>query len=106
MFLEAAFNQILKLQSKEMTYYDNESKTSTTIYAAPSNYFRNLSAPEEIVIKGKEFVISKKELDSKSLGIPKRGHILIDSDLGNNPIVEVREMIVMSKLIGFRVRTH
>lgn len=105
MSLEAAFNQVLSLQSREVVYHDFDNDVKYDITLAPANYFRNLAGPEETVIEGREFVISKKILDSVNAPIPKRGFKIVDPDLGVNTITEVRDMIVLGKIFGFRVRT-
>lgn len=102
-FMNAAFNFILTLQGRDVTL--ERGATSVTVKMAPSNYFRNLSGPEEVVIGGREFVVSKEALDGQSYGTPRRGDLIIDSDMGPNAIVEVREMIVLGKLVGYRMRT-
>ncbi len=79
--------------------------SATSIYISPSNYFRHLAGPEEMTISGREFVISKKVLDSVYYPIPKKGDRLKDSDLGTMTLSEVREMFDMGgKIIGYRVR--
>jgi len=75
------------------------------IKVSPSNYFRNLQGPEEIVMSGREFVISKKSLDAVAYPIPKRGDRLKDTELGTSIISEVREMFSFGgDIVGFRVR--
>lgn len=78
----------------------------TPIRAAPANYFRNLAAPEETAIEGKEFVLSKTNLDSVYFPAPKRGDRLKDSELGTSTISEVRPMMGLGGgILGYRVRT-
>jgi len=103
--LEGAFNQAVALQSKEMTFYQVSTDAEVTMEMAPGNYFRNQTILEESVSKGREFVISKKVFDATTLtGAPERGDRVISSDLGNFSIKEVREMVVMGTIVGYRVR--
>lgn len=102
---EAAFNKILSLQARTVTLDDLETNTQISISAAPSNYFRHMAGPEETFAIGREFVVSKKNLSGTSLPLPKRGMRIIDSELGNNTIIEVREMIILGTVVGYRLRT-
>jgi hypothetical protein len=107
MGLKEAFNLMLSKQSREMTIKrTGNSPLTATIRAAPSNYSRNLDAPSDMAIRGKEFVISKEVLDIAGFPAPKRADRLIDSDLGTLAIVEVVEMYdIGASIIGYRVRT-
>ena len=103
--LANAFNTLLSLHSRTVTLERPGVKT-VTIKVTPSNYFRNLAGPEEIVIEGKEFVISKTFLDAVEFGVPKRGDRITDAQTGLAVISEVREMFAFGgTIIGFRVRT-
>lgn len=78
----------------------------SNVRITPSNYFRHLQGPEETVIPGREYVISKDNLDSAPFPYPKRGDRIEDSELGISVITEVRELFDFGgKLMGFRVRT-
>lgn len=101
--LVSAFEFILNFQGRDMTF--ERGVTTATIKAAPSNYFRNLAGIEEIVVEGKEFVVSKSELDRKGFPTPRRGDVIVDSILGTNSVVEVRELVIFGQLAGFRLRT-
>lgn len=103
--LEGAFNQAVKIQARDMTYYQVSSNTEITIPVAPSNYFRNHALLEETISEGREYVISKITFDSTAFtGQPVRGDRIISSDLGNFTIREVREMLVLGTIVGYRVR--
>ena len=99
------FNKTLLIQASDMELHNIDTNVKHTIKLAPSNYSRNLSGPEEVVIEGKEFVVSKKALDAVNYGAMKRGHKIIDADLGVNTVSEVRELIIMGVLAGYRLRT-
>jgi hypothetical protein len=103
--LKSAFNNLLNLQARTMTYEPRDvSIPSFKIKVVPSNYFRNLAGPEEIVIEGQEFVISREFLGD--YGAPKRGDFLLDDELGSNTITEVRPMMDLGGgIIGYRVRS-
>lgn len=103
MSLRNAFDLIINLRGKEMTI--ERGATSETIKAAPSNYFRNFDAIEEMNVEGLEFVISQSDLET--WGRPKRGDYLIDSDLGENMIGEAKPLTGLGGVIlGYRVRTE
>ena len=107
MTLGNAFNQLLFIHSRKVTIKRRDTGQSKEIKVSPSNYYRNLNGPEEITMKGREFVISKVSLDSVSFPRPKRGDVIEDPDLGRNTIVEVREMFDLGgRVIGYRVRTE
>lgn len=99
-----AFNFILHAQGKSVTL-EQYGGLSITVNAAPSNYFRNFTGSEEISIEGREFVISKKDLDDKGFPAPLRGDVIIDSDFGPNNISDVKELIILGVVAGYRVRT-
>jgi len=102
-----AFNQLLFLHSRDATIERTGTITAVEIKISPSNYFRNMQGPEEIVMKGREFVISKTSLDAVSFPKPKRGDVIKDVELGKNTIVEVREMFDFGgNILGYRVRTE
>lgn len=104
MSLKSAFNQILSLHSREMTIEKQDFTSTAIIKVSPSNYFRNLSLPEEIIAEGFEFVITKESLGD--FGEIKRGDRLIDTELGVNTISFVRPMFDFGgQIMGYRVRT-
>lgn len=103
--LSKGLEAIISLQGREMTLERDAGATTAIVKMAPSNYHRNRSLVEEIVSEGKEFVVAKSALDSVSFGAPKRGDLIIDSELGDNSILEVVEMVFLGKLIGYRLRT-
>lgn len=76
------------------------------IRVTPSNYYRHLQGPEETVISGREYVITKTALDMITFPTPKRGDRLSDAELGISVISEVRELFDLGgSLMGFRIRT-
>lgn len=75
------------------------------IQASPSNYFRNLAGPEEVTVYGREFVLSKQNLDSVFYPVPKKGDRITDPELGLSVISEVREMFDFGgAILGYRIR--
>jgi hypothetical protein len=108
--LANAFNFLINLHSRSVTIErpgDEETEIkAVSIRITPANYFRNLSAPEEIVVEGKEFLVSKEALNSVSFPMPKRGDILDDSETGTSTISEVREVYDFGgTIMGYRLRT-
>jgi len=103
--LVATFNQALKVQSKDMTYYQVLTDTEITLAVSPSNYFRNHALLEEMSSEGREFVISKEIIDLSAItGPPKKGDRIIHADLGNFTIREIRELLILGDIAGYRVR--
>lgn len=103
--LESAFNYIISLKGRPMMLHDLESGTKVTFKIAKSNYFRNLDGLEEMNIKGREFVISKKLLDASSLPNFGENIRIIDSDNKSYTITEIHEMEGLGTVLGYRVRT-
>lgn len=105
MSLDNAFHLLLNLHSRQVSL-ERPGKEAISIKITPSNYFRNLSAPEEIIVEGREFIVTKRSLDAQSFGPPKRGDRITDSDLGLSVITEVREIFAFGgEIIGYRLRT-
>lgn len=105
--LDNAFDFIISVQGINVTYERNAGTESVLMRIAPSNYFRNLAAMEDIQIEGREFVISKKTFDESALTnkFPERGDVILNNDIENNSITEIKELFVLGKLVGYRVRT-
>ncbi len=108
--LASAFNAILALHSKTVTIFRPSSTqvaTPVSIKVTPSNYFRNLSGPDETITVGREFIISKENLTISGFPVPRRGDRIEDPELGLSVVVEVREMYDLKAVImGFRIRTE
>lgn len=105
--LSNAFRLILSMQSESATLTRRGEIAAVTIRISPSNYFRNLIAVEEIASIGNEFVIDISFLIGNDFedGL-RRGDIINSSKYGSMAIEEVRPMIVMGGLVGYRVRTN
>jgi len=99
----SAFHFILNNQGRSVILERNKT-TTATIIAAPSNYFRNFKAMEEIQVEGREYVVSKKSLDDSSFGEPRRGDTLVDEGFGIYAVQEVREMVLFGNIVGYRLR--
>lgn len=101
--LSNAFNSILKMNQRPVSM-TRPGGTTISTYITPSNYFRNLAAPSDITIEGREFIISFNDLGS--FGVPKKGDRITDPAMGVLVLSEVREMFgIGSELLGYRVRT-
>lgn len=95
---------MVNMQGRYMTLEKADFSQTTLIKTAPSNYFRNMAMPEEVISESREFIISKDSLGV--FGDPSRGDRLIDDDLKINTIREIKEMYDLGgAVIGFRVRT-
>lgn len=103
-----AFNMVLKLQARDMTLDDLDNVKSVNIKAAPSNFFRSFAMLEESVTPGREFVLAKKDLDGTDIPVPVRGMRLVDlaGDFEESIITEVREMVILGSVAGYRCRTN
>lgn len=109
--LQNAFDMLLNFHSRSMTIERlgqdlSDSIAPQDIKVSPSNFSRNLSAPEETTVAGREFVITKSALDLADFPTPKKGDRLEDCELGEFIISEVREMYDFGGvIIGYRCRT-
>jgi len=105
--LKAGFDMALKLKVRDMELYVPDTDTTYNIEIANSNFSRNFQEIEEIVVKGMEFIISKTELDAQSIVKPERNWRIIDTDLGEFTISEVKHMIGLGgEILGYRLRTN
>lgn len=107
-FLEGAFNFGLSKVERRVHISRPGEFHLEPIKMAVSNYTRNLAAPEDVIVQGQEFVISKKSLDeTQNFTTIKRGDVITDPDLGERTITEVIPMFGLgSKLMGYRVRVE
>jgi hypothetical protein len=102
-----AFDYILSMQKRTVTYTVVDTATNYTIEVSPANFSRNLNGPEEVTFPGREYVISKTNLVKAGYaGSPKKNHRIVDAEFGTRTIEEVKEMVLLGQLIGFRVRTN
>jgi hypothetical protein len=104
MFLDDAFNQVLKLNARPMTLERIGQIPVTAIQATPSSYSRSLEFEGQVTISGREYVISAREL--LTYGMIKRGDRLVDPQFGDFTVAEVVEMMALGYVIGYRVRTQ
>lgn len=103
------FKTVLQLQSRSMKLFRPDNiAVQFTIKAAPSNYFRNTSGPEDMAMEGSEFVIDADYISAVTLDPKfKRGDVLRDTELGDMSIKEIRPMYDLGGvIIGYRVRTE
>ncbi len=103
--LEGAFNLIIATQGRTVDLEDMDTATTVEVTAAPANMFRNFSGTEEMVIEGREFILSKAQLDERSAPTLQRGVRINDPEFGSETITYVKEMVVLGKILGYRVRT-
>jgi len=105
-----AFNQVLKLRQREMKIqrYDNLGNLQEwTVNVSPSSFTKMSDIIEDVTIMGREFVVSVENLSKSGFPIPlNRGDIIVDVDMGSNPVIESKELIgIGGDIIGYRVRT-
>lgn len=107
MSLSDAFNTLLQLSQASYVYERPGEVDTFNVNASVSNYARNIAAPEEMIMEGREFVISSKEFEGQAFTFPKRGDRLISATSQENVIQTVMEMRGMKgELLGYRVRTE
>ena len=103
--LNNPFNALMLLSGRDMQIERIGEIAPFAIKAALSNYFRNFQAPAEVIIEGREIVISYTSLEGSGFIPPKRNDRLIDPVLGEMTIKEVKHMPgLMGEILGFRVR--
>ena len=103
--LANAFNQLLGIHFRQVTIQRPGVIAPVSVKVTPSNYSRKLSGPEDVVIDGKEFVVSKAVLDAVSFPMPKRGDRISDPDLGNHVVSDVQELLGFGgAILGYRLR--
>ena len=107
MSMRQAFDALHRMQARPMDITRFGSPNIVlSIYVAPSNYFRTLEVSGNVTDQGREFVLSKTNLDAVGFPYPKKNDRLFDTEMGNMTIKEVQEMFgIGAELIGFRVRT-
>jgi hypothetical protein len=104
--LSNAFNLIFQLSAFDCVYERPGEDECFTIKIAVSNYGRNQDAMEEVVLKGREFVVPLFELNKTLFNPIKRGDKLVTDNYGENTVQWVGEMRgLKGELLGFRVRT-
>jgi len=102
-----AFKAILKFKEVSATLERRGEIAAINLAIAPSNYFRDFSAIEEITTLGNEYVIDRDHIVGTAFetdGI-LRGDILTSTIYGTVTIDEVRPMVIMGSLVGYRVRS-
>lgn len=103
--LSAPFDYLLNLTGRDMQLERMGQHAAISVKAAMSNFFRNFQLPEEIVVDGRELVLSYTPLKGSDYDPPKRGDRLSDSYLGEMTIREVKELFgLKGEILGFRVR--
>ena len=102
--LENAFNYIIAIHSREITLTrPGTVPTVATVKMSPSRYKRDESFDNAITSKGREFVVSTRNLGA--FGIPKKGDILTDGSFYESVIYEVRELHNLGgQIMGYRIR--
>lgn len=102
--LSDAFNALFSVHSRQVTI-DRVGVTAVTTRIMPSNFYRTTKAISEIVIEGKEFLLSKKSLDEVNWTL-KRGDRIHDSELGELAITDIEEIFDLgAKVMGYRIKT-
>lgn len=105
--LSSAFNALLGSHGRQVTIERPDVVAAVTIRVTPSNYFRNLAGPEETIVEGSEFIISKKVLVEVNFPPPQRGDVISDPELGFRIVAEIREMFDFGgSIMGYRIRTQ
>lgn len=104
MSIKDAFNALLSLHSRDGVL-KRIGVGQSEISFSPSNYSRKLQGPAETIIEGREYVIPKDSIKNPMSPLIERGDRIVDAELGELTIDEVKEMYDYgAKIIGFRVR--
>lgn len=98
-----AFKFVVNIQGRNVTF--RRGADTITVKMAPSNYFRRIAVVEDVTIEGNEYVVASDSFEGTAISKPRRGDLITDTDFGSASVIEVREMIFASVLIGYRVRT-
>lgn len=107
MSFRTAFDTLNHQKSRPAILLDRDTSDSYNIRITPTNYQRNLQGPGESVFEGREWIVTKTNLDAASFtGRLKRNHRIQDAELGEMTVREAIEMFDhFGNIIGFRVRT-
>jgi hypothetical protein len=109
--ISQAFNRILQLSAFSVTWErPGNPVISHTIKVSHANFDRNREGPEELTMAGKEFVVSRTEIEGLDIFPMKKGDRLVDESPGGYGINMVFEIVIMKgltgEIVGYRVRTN
>lgn len=102
--IESAFNFALKFNSRSMTISRGGLADESIVCALASNV-KVEDGLDATIVYAREYVIPLKNIPTTFGGKILRGDTLIDPEMGYFNVAEVREMVALGKIIGFRVRT-
>lgn len=103
--LSNAFNRLLSLKSRDVTITRPGVIDAVPIKITPSNFARELAGPEDISIKGREYIISKHQLSEAEFPKPRKGDRIVDAEEGSIMVDEVTPMYGLGgSVIGYRIR--
>lgn len=103
MLAKQGFKLVMALSGVDRTFDRRETPpVIETISAADSNFFRNTIGPEEITINANEIVVDIDNLTT--YGKPEKGHRVTDTIHGTQTIDTVVPMMVLTVLVGYRIR--
>lgn len=104
MSLRDAFRSLLHFRKRAVTI-GRPGGDGLATFITPSNFSRQTFAPADMVIKGRQFIITKENADILIDPI-RRGDTIVDTELGTLTIKDVEEMFDESaKIIGYRITT-
>lgn len=99
MNLQNVLNYIIDKQGVQVSIRDRSDNTDYVVNAAISNYFRMPGVEEGIESSGRQYVISKKDLQFT----PERGDAFTLSSSQYFSIADVQEMVALGEVIGYRL---
>ena len=103
--LQGAFDTLIALVGREMVIERMGQYSPLTVKVAMSNYFRDFDAPANVVIEGRELVMSVRSIKDTDYHPPKRGDRIDDSEIGEQMVKDVREMFgIKGEILGYRIR--
>ena len=106
--LSSAFNNVLSLTAFPVLWERPGVTPAPTIKVSSSNYSRNMEGPEEITMKGMEFVIAREQVADNAQFPLKRGDRLVD-ETGEYGVNTIKHIEILKgfkgEVVGYRVRT-
>jgi hypothetical protein len=109
MSLKDAFNSLLAVHARTVTItrrLNPGPNLTGTVKITPANYFRKLAGPDQVIMEGREFVITKDALTEAGFTNLRRGDIFNDPEMGNLMADSIREMYDLGgAIIGYRFTT-
>jgi hypothetical protein len=96
------FKYVYSLNTRSMKY-QRPGGTEVTLKILPSNYVKNQSAVDDVVVPERQFIVSIEEMAKTVEKMPKRGDRLTDDVLGANMVEKITPLIIFGEIVGYRL---